>query len=643
MAQTRNRRVTRGSSATKDEPEETPEVAEQIDTREHQEVEEAGEAVEEAKVTDDDPPMEGGDAPTEPAVEEKADQDTTGNYDVLLPVMDTTTTTAEEKQTAPSSEEEGAVPGEAEASERPPKRPRNVTQDDDDDDLIKIEKDLDGDRYSGIDAGTKKRLAVILDYARMKPDSLEEKVLDQLKRLSKPDATEAMKMLDHSVRTSKIRNLSAYLSSMIRRMTSKTARDTERAPHGTLQDVAPEAREILQDLIDSRLVRQEDLDGKALSILAEKPRDVQTLIVELFSNRNLASVRNMAAYFMAHMREVDTGLRSGKYRIGKKHEERRHPERREYGSSRHEEKPHYDYVPTSLRQSATYPTAQHIQEGVLPPIFTPSITPAQEAPAKHYALEQVQWGVRVDEFQALSPHAKYVHAAAALRLQQLWDVEQNKLVSVLDDNSWLLLAGLDAPNGVKVVNEVSERMKTVGDDLTTVNRIFVEVASKYPRREDAPPLPTSMSYQPQALTASLLSSVQGTTYTNPVYDPRGSAYSQPQVSLPGPAGSLPPRIQSKIDEILGNPNWIGKFSLDSFDERLVDMLHRDEQKAYQVLDEFNRSNPGKVRNPSAYLVGCVRNAFAATRPGPERGPRGRGGRFGSGGRGRGPPPRYNPY
>jgi hypothetical protein len=40
--------------------------------------------------------------------------------------------------------------------------------------------------------------------------------------------------------------------------------------------------------------------------------------------------------------------------------------------------------------------------------------------------------VRVDEFHGLSPFAKYVHPAAALRLQQLWD-SGNKLVSLLDD------------------------------------------------------------------------------------------------------------------------------------------------------------------------------------------------------------------
>lgn len=62
---------------------------------------------------------------------------------------------------------------------------------------------------------------------------------------------------------------------------------------------------------------------------------------------------------------------------------------------------------------------------ILPPAST-------GMPARHFALEQTEWGVRVDEFHGLSPFAKYVHPAAALKLQQLWD-SGNKLVSLLDD------------------------------------------------------------------------------------------------------------------------------------------------------------------------------------------------------------------
>ncbi len=45
---------------------------------------------------------------------------------------------------------------------------------------------------------------------------------------------------------------------------------------------------------------------------------------------------------------------------------------------------------------------------------------------------QVQWGVRVDEFHELSTAAPYVHPAAALKLQHMWDAG-DRLLSLLDD------------------------------------------------------------------------------------------------------------------------------------------------------------------------------------------------------------------
>lgn len=74
------------------------------------------------------------------------------------------------------------------------------------------------------------------------------------------------------------------------------------------------------------------------------------------------------------------------------------------------------------------------------PAYVPA--PVQQAPPvvatvaagpKPYVSEHAQWGVRVEEFHGLSKWAKFVHPAPAFRLQQLWDVEQNKLVSLLTD------------------------------------------------------------------------------------------------------------------------------------------------------------------------------------------------------------------
>ena len=309
-------------------------------------------------------------------------------------------------------------------------------------------------------------------------------------------------------------------------------------------------------------------------------------------------------------------------------------------------RPSYDYVPTAQRQrTSNYvpqpaysasPYDTHAPQGLYNPTAMNAISTAMQpvaatvAQPKHYALEQVQWGVRVDEFQALSNHAKFVHPAAALQLQKLWDEDQNKLVSVMDENSWMALAGLDALNGVKVVNEVAEKMKTAPDDLVTINAIFISVASRYPRREDAPPAPAgiapSMSVPPSTLP-------QSSYLTANINDPRMPPPQQQAmpVQLPGPAGSLSPAIQSKIDEILGT--WDGLLKLEHFDERAIEQLSRmPESEAVRILTAFGRNNPSSMRNPSAYLNGCLRRAGDMGHPG---------------GRGRRPPHRgthrYEPY
>lgn len=198
-----------------------------------------------------------------------------------------------------SSEEEGVVRGEV----APPasyEKNNAAGGDGDEDDLIRIEKELETNRrYNQIDAGTKKRLAVILEYSKAQPKDIDNRVIQQLSKMPKKESLEAMKMLDHSVRTSKIRNLSAYLSSMLRRL-SKSSSDGASKAHGTVRDIAPRARAILQDLQDSHLVREGELDGKALGTLAEKPEELQILTMELFSSRNLRAVRNMTGTSMIY-------------------------------------------------------------------------------------------------------------------------------------------------------------------------------------------------------------------------------------------------------------------------------------------------------------------------------------------------------
>lgn len=574
-----------------------------------------------------------------------------------------------------------------------------AANDPDMDPLVRIENDLNTARFDGLDAGTKKRLAVILEFTRMTPDVLDDKVLEQLRGLSKTVSTEVMKQLDHSVRTSKVRKISAYLSSMIRR--AQEEKHDPKVGNGTVDDLAPVSRAILAEMTGGPggILREGDLDSKVLGLLASKSPELQAYILRAFAKKNLGDVRNMAAFFVAHMRDIERGLENGRYSLDRvpgaereggradrdpRHSRREEPKQREHRNPHPDiYDPHYEYVPLAQRGGGAMPPSGMPPA---PPQYRPNrgyeeydpysaaAGPAMNSmpavPAmpkrepKHFALEQVQWGVRVDELNGLSDWAKFVHPAAALRLQQLWDVDENKLVSVLDDHSWLLLAGLDAPNSVKAVNETAERMKLSTDDVPTINRLFVDAASKYPRREDAPPMPsgpaTTVTQQPQfsaPIAASALPSLppQATAYGNPLFERQGAApglppsqyaphqpqpqaynpqYAPnthlPQIQLPGPAGRLSPRLQTRIDSVLGNPMWVGRLVIDHFNDHVVNlMLQLDEQANMAVLDEFERSDSSNIRNPKAYLIGKIRQTLerrdgGASHRGDGRG-RGRGG------------------
>ncbi len=277
-------------------------------------------------------------------------------------------------------------------------------------------------------------------------------------------------------------------------------------------------------------------------------------------------------------------------------------------------------------------------------------------------------------------------------------MEQNKLVSVLNEASWESLAGLDAVNGLAAVNECYEAMKTAGDDLITINGIFLRIALKYPKRADAPTLATialaaaDAAAAASALPSSLLPLLSGgggmpppqqqqqqqepyvpgpapgaagggdgrgpygalpphqpgyqapysingnapPPYGGPPHQFPPPATAAPTVQLPGPTGSLPPLIQAEIDSILRR--WGGLLKLEHFEGRPCDMMHAiGEGNAMRALEEFGRNDPNSMRSPTAYLIGCLKkfSGDGGDAGGDDGGrPRGRGGGRGDG-RGRG--------
>lgn len=446
-----------------------------------------------------------------------------------------------------------------------------------------------------------------------------------------------------------------------------------------------------------------------------------------------------AAFFTSHQTQVERDLRDGRLQLPR----RGGPPPRGYDRSpprRYDDRPsyappHHDggYGPPPSRAPPSHYQPQPGQYGAPPPAaagpppqYAPQyappvaqapipaaapvapvpVAPVAAAPPpgiKHYALEQVQWGVRVDEFQSLNPLAKYVHPAAALRLQQLWDVEQNKLVSVLNEASWEALAGLDAQNSVAVVNEVAEAMRGSPDDLATINAIFLTRVAKYPRRPDAPtramvaPMPTPITAMtpavapapaaapaygaapPAAVVAPAAPAPYGQAppgqpyppalapapqYQAPAYQPppayggppSSSGYGPPQsqgppIQLPGPCGTLPPSVQALLDGIIMRSR--GLLKLEHFDGKVTELLHEiGEADSLQILEDFGRNDPAHMRNPTAYLIGCIRKHEGSGGSGGGGGGRGEpsergggGGRRGRGGRGggRGRGVRYQPY
>jgi len=137
------------------------------------------------------------------------------------------------------------------------------------------------------------------------PSDLDEKVLHQLSLLKPKDAIEALAKLEGASRTSEVRKPSAYLAGVIRRFAQLTGSEGG----ATAADLVPEARALLERLYARGLVREGDLDGKCLGSLAGKPTDIQILVIDTFSDRNLRGIRNMAAFFMSHFSQVERDLR----------------------------------------------------------------------------------------------------------------------------------------------------------------------------------------------------------------------------------------------------------------------------------------------------------------------------------------------
>lgn len=88
------------------------------------------------------------------------------------------------------------------------------------------------------------------------------------------------------------------------------------------------------------------------------------------------------------------------------------------------------------------------------------VAPGNIGGRQNCGLEQMRLGVRVDEFHRLSIHAPYVHAALALRLQELWD-SGVKLVAQFDDKVWQQLTEMKPMDALLCIDTVVQDLDRI--------------------------------------------------------------------------------------------------------------------------------------------------------------------------------------
>ena len=121
------------------------------------------------------------------------------------------------------------------------------------------------------------------------PDDLDDRVIQQLRNLAPADAADAVEKLIRSAKAGTVRNISAYLAGVIRRVAQTPA-----GMGGSVDDLHPKAASILEYLYSVGAVKRGELDSRPLRNLSMKQPELQVLILETFRDRNLNGIRNMA-------------------------------------------------------------------------------------------------------------------------------------------------------------------------------------------------------------------------------------------------------------------------------------------------------------------------------------------------------------
>jgi hypothetical protein len=661
------------------------------------------------------------------------------------PAAKSASVTRREKRKAAAAEKKAAAAAPASAAKKaaPPASPR---------DAPRASPPAPGPgrlpkRFSGLSAHVAGRLEAMFAAGTLAPEQLDERIVSSLRGLPPPDAADAVAQLEGAARAGPIRNASAYLAGVIRRVASLPPGAGAAAAPGPFvggppfggrgpppaafgggpgggfgapggePPLAPQAAAVLDHLNASGAVRPGDLDARSLRALAGRPPEVQALVLSSFADRNLRGIRNMAAFFTSHLAAVEGDLREGRvvppplgapgrgyggppgggYGGGGPPQGGGFggppgggyggyggppPEQQHYGGpppGAYGAPPQYGGPPPGQQQQPHYgaPPPQHY--GGPPPQTQPPQQQAYGAPGPYgapppqaygapppgpaptpapalvdYSADHAAWGIRTAEMHALSPLARCVPPPAAARLQQLWDAEGCKLVSLMGERAWGALAALEGGAGAGAVDEAAAALRAAPDSFEAANAaVLAAVARRAPApapQAHAPPQQQQYGAPPPGqygAPAPQYGAAPPPAFGAP--QPQQQHYGAPP---PGPAGgadlaALPPAVQAAVARAVGA--WGGLLKPEHFDGRAVAALLRvGEGAALRAVEDFGRHSPAQMRSVSGYLIGCVRKyeeggGGGGGAGGPVRsGPRGGGGGP-PGGPGGGWEPQRYPY
>ncbi|GAX76211.1 hypothetical protein CEUSTIGMA_g3655.t1 [Chlamydomonas eustigma] len=238
------------------------------------------------------------------------------------------------------------------------------------------------------------------------------------------------------------------------------------------------------------------------------------------------------------------------------------------------------------------------------PQQTPKLSTQHAHGRVSFGVDQAQLGVRTDEFHDLSVFAEFVRPAAALKLQMLWD-QGNRLVSLLDDRSWELLAELPPAEALVVVEETASKII----ELKNLNAYFSAKATNYLPRRSREAQPSSrhvLDEPPAPRMMPIRSASASTSYHPPSSSSRGAGGGRRDGhGVGGGIDALPERLQESARQAIVRHRPLLEEGM--FDEGVVGYLKRlSEEEGLDVFEELINADLSSVRNMPAYLMGMIK-------------------------------------